>query len=163
MSKPQTVPPRFIVTDATRTTEMAFNDGKKWIAGLEKDDAIECVVIDSRPANNPAHYVAVGSRVFWILFWLLFFFPLAILMVFTCGHRTVDQWKPGRYLVTLRSGQKFIIDSAYDFALQFAERNERAKSAADFLNSGNAQHPQVTAIPAPAPQEAEEPNPWDRL
>ncbi|EOX5680146.1 hypothetical protein ACPSVR_004407 [Yersinia enterocolitica] len=126
----------FRITDLNGEKTLSVREAQDWIKRIESTDGIKQIIIESRPINSPVYYVAKGTRIFWIIFWLFCFFPLAVLMVFTAGNRVQDKWSPGRYLVTLSNDQRLVIDSAYDFALQFAQRHERANVAATFLAAG---------------------------
>lgn len=71
--------------------------------------------------------VAKAWRVFWIIFWILVFWPFAIIAFFIAGISKELTWLDGEFNVTLSTGHRYVITGNDDFLVDFTNQ-AKAKS-----------------------------------
>lgn len=62
----------FRITDLNGEKTLSVREAQDWIKRIESTDGIKQIIIESRPINSPVYYVAKGTRILWIVFWLFF-------------------------------------------------------------------------------------------
>ncbi len=117
-----------IVKTAYNTVNYTRKDGAAWLGSI----LTEVKSIETVKHVEAVEVVRVSKawRIFWIIFWILVFWPVAIIAYCVAGINKELTWTNGVYNVTLKYGNKFVLEGNEDFVVAFA--NEAATK--NFLN-----------------------------
>lgn len=109
-------------TEAT-TVEYTRKDGKIFLSQILA--YVKSVEVVKPVTQEERHIVSVGWKIFWVLFWVVLLWPIAIFAFFFAGERTELVWTEGQYNVTMRDGLKVILTGNEDYLVAFANNAEK--------------------------------------
>lgn len=120
------------IQSAAGVTTYSHKEGETVLNFMLQKQSVQSVECVKPIMKTEQVYTSKGTRIFWFIFWLCFFWPMMILIYFFCGHRTETVFTPGQWNVTMKDGSRFILTGNEQAILNFVKSFEQSS----FLSAG---------------------------